>query len=301
MGFGLIKTAAGALVAVGLVLLAGPVTATPPETLQGLAIHRNIPYVPNGHERQTLDLYVPEKGEGPFPLIVWIHGGAWTSGSKDECLPLPWAMKGYVVASINYRLSQDAKFPAQIDDCKAAVRWLRANAVQYKIDRDRLIAWGDSAGGHLASLLGTTGDEPEPGPPHESSRVQAVIDWYGRADLSRVCTDPSMAEHAVARMLGGSGPQMADIARQASPIAHVSPDDPPFLIMHGDRDGTVPVQQSEAFASALKHAHVPVTLVILNGVGHGGQEFLQPERVRIIDSFLREYLQRVPNMALYSP
>jgi acetyl esterase/lipase len=301
MGFSFLRAVAGALVGAWLLLAAGQVTAMPPEALQALTVYRNLAYVPNGHERQTLDLYLPEKGNGPFPLIVWIHGGAWTSGSKDECVPLPWALKGYVVASINYRLSQDATFPAQIEDCKAAVRWLRANAARYKIDRDRVIAWGDSAGGHLAALLGTTGDESEPAPPFESSRVQAVIDWYGRADLSRVCTDPSMAEHAVARMLGGSGPQMAEIARRASPIAHVSPDDPPFLIMHGDRDATVPLQQSEAFASALKHAHVPVTLLILSGVGHGGQEFLHPERVRIIDSFLREYLQPVPNAALYSP
>ena len=110
-----------------------------------------------------------------------------------------------------------------------------------------------------------------------------------------------MAEHAVARLLGGSGPAMTDIARKASPIAHVSPDDPPFLIMHGDRDATVPVQQSEAFAEALKQADVPVTLVILNGVGHGGEEFLQPDRVRIIDSFLREYLHPVPELRLRSP
>jgi acetyl esterase/lipase len=263
----------------------------------GLTAYRNLAYVQGGHERQTLDLYVPATGEGPFPLIVWIHGGAWTHGGKEHCVPEPWALKGYVVASINYRLSQDATFPAQLEDCKAAIRWLRANAGKYRIDRDRLIAWGDSAGGHLASLLGTTGGDPEPGPPHESSRVQAVIDWYGRADLSRVCTDPAMAGHAVARLLGGSGPTMSAIARGASPIAHVSADDPPFLIMHGDRDATVPVQQSEAFAAALKRAKVPVTLEIIAGAGHGGEEFLKPEQVRIIDSFLREYLNPVPDLS----
>jgi acetyl esterase/lipase len=268
----------------------------PPEpSLQpssGVLIYKDLAYVPGGHERQRLDLYVPADGEGPFPLIIWIHGGAWKSGSKEGCVPLPWALKGYVVASINYRLSQDAKFPAQIKDCKAAVRWLRAHAKDYKIDRDHVIAWGDSAGGHLAALLGTAGDasEWEPGPPAESSRVQAVIDWYGRADLSRVCTDPAMAEHAVAHLLGGSGEKVSEIARKASPITHVSRDDPPFLIMHGDVDTTVPVQQSEAFTEALKKAEVPVILVVLKGSGHGGEEFLKSDKVRIIDRFLRESL-----------
>jgi acetyl esterase/lipase len=288
---------AALLFGAAILLLGRPAPAVPNDVPSGIVAYRNLAYVPGGHERQKLDLYVPMAGEGPFPLIVWIHGGSWTYGSKEECVPVPWASKGYAVASINYRLSQDARFPAQIEDCKAAVRWLRARAQEYRIDRDRLIAWGDSAGGHLAALLGTTGDDAEPGPPHESSRVQAVIDWYGRADLSPVCTDPAMAEHAVARLLGGSGPQMADSALRASPIAHVSADDPPFLIMHGDRDATVPVQQSEIFAAALQRARVPVTLVILNGVGHGGKEFLKPDRVRIIDSFLREYLQPAPDLS----
>jgi len=264
-----------------------------------MTAYKDLAYVPGGHEHQKLDLYIPIDGDGPFPLIIWIHGGAWKYGSKDGCIPLPWEAKGYAVASVNYRLSQDARFPAQIKDCKTAVRWLRTHAGQYKIDRDRFIAWGDSAGGHLASLLGTAGDaaEWEPGPPAESSRVQAVIDWYGRADLRRVCTDPGMAEHPVAQLLGGSGERVAEIARKASPITYVSNDDPPFLIMHGDADQTVPVQQSVAFAEALKKMDVPVTLVILQGVDHGGREFLKPEKVKIIDSFLREYLRRPPKLA----
>lgn len=279
------------------VLLSGAFAQAQPsvETLPpGVATHKDLAYVPGGHERQKLDLYVPVEGRGPFPLIVWIHGGAWKYGSKEGCVPSPWALKGYVVASINYRLSQDAKFPAQIEDCKAAVRWLRAHAKEYKINRDRVIAWGDSAGGHLASLLGTTGDadEWEPGPPAESGRVQAVIDWYGRADLTRVCMDPAMAEHAVAHLIGGSGQGVYDIAWKASPIAHVSKDDPPFLIMHGDGDTTVPLQQSEALADALKQADVPVTLIVLPGVGHGGEAFLKPDKVRIIDVFLKKQLTR---------
>lgn len=258
----------------------------------GIQVYRDLAYVPDGHERHNLDLYVPETREGSLPLIVWIHGGGWKQGSKDHCLPLSWVEKGYAVASINYRLSQDAKFPAQIEDCKAAICWLRAHAEKFKIDRNRMAAWGDSAGGHLASLLGTAGDfaEWERGYPASSSRVQAVIDWYGRADLRAVSTDPALADSPSALLLGGSGDAVAELAQKASPILHVSEDDPPFLIMHGEKDKVVPLEQSEAFAETLKEAKVPATLVVLKGAGHGGQEFLQPEQVKVIDTFLSEHL-----------
>ena len=262
--------------------------------LPGVRVYKDLSYVPNGHERQMLDLYVPENPDGPLPLIVWIHGGGWRYGSKEGCPSLPWARKGYVVASIDYRLSQDACFPAQIKDCKAAIRWLRTHAAEYKIDPDRVAAWGVSAGGHLASLLGTAGDEAgwEQGHPVGSSRVQGVIDWFGRADLTRVCTDPALADSPSALLLGGSGPGVGELARKASPIMHVSENDPPFLIMHGDKDGLVPLDQSRAFAEALKAAGVKVNLVVLKGAGHGGGEFLQPEQVKVIDAFLNENLGR---------
>ncbi|RJR32370.1 MAG: alpha/beta hydrolase [Desulfobacteraceae bacterium] len=261
-------------------------------TRAGVRVYRDLEYVQNGHPRQKLDLYVPEKAEGPLPLIVWIHGGAWKHGSKSGCLPLPWAGKGYVVASIGYRLCQDALFPAQIEDCKAAVRWLRRHAEIYKIDPDRVVAWGGSAGGHLASLLGTSADsaEWEQGEPAGSSRVQAVIDWYGRADLTPVCTDPSWADSPTADLLGGSGRAVSDLARKASPILHVSKDDPPFLIMHGDKDELVPLNQSRKFATALKEAGVAANLVVLRGSGHGGDEFLSPSHVKTIDAFLKRSL-----------
>jgi acetyl esterase/lipase len=223
---------------------------------------------------------------------LWVHGGAWKGGSKEYCPPLPWVEKDYVVASINYRLCQDARFPAQIEDCKAAVRWLRHHAREYRIDPDRIIAWGDSAGGHLASLLGTTGDisDWEQGYPVGSSRVQVVVDWYGRADLACVATDPAYADSPIAMLLGGSGPEFADEAENASPIRHISKEDPAFLIMHGDKDQVVPVEQSLAFAAALKKGGVKVKLVILRGAGHGGGEFLAPEEAKTIDTFLHEHL-----------
>ena len=260
----------------------------------GVRVYRDLPYQPTAHERQKLDLYVPENSERPLPLIIWIHGGRWRYGTKEDCPVLPWTREGYVVASINYRLSQDARFPAQIEDCKAAIRWLRTNAAQYKIDPDRVAAWGGSAGGHLASLLGTTGDvtEWEQGHAAGSSRVQAVIDWFGRADLTQACTDPVLGDSPSALLIGGSGPGFAELARKASPITHVSADDPPFLIMHGDMDNVVPLSQSRAFAEALRAAGVKVKLVVLKGVGHGGVEFKQPEQAKAIDSFLNEVIGR---------
>lgn len=135
-------------------------TAQPrPQTPAGVKAHRDLEYVPNGHERNKLDLFVPEKADGPLPLIIWIHGGGWQNGSKDGCPPLRagYTERGYAVASINYRLSGHATFPAQIEDCKAAIRFLRANAEKYNIDPNRIGVWGASAGGHLVALLGTTG------------------------------------------------------------------------------------------------------------------------------------------------
>jgi acetyl esterase/lipase len=274
-----------------LLLLLNAISQAEGERLANAIIYKDVPYVENGHARQRLNIYLPDGlGEGPFPLIIWIHGGAWKYGSKENCPVLPWVQKGYVVASINYRLSQDAKFPAQIEDCKAAVCWLKQKALKYKIDSSRIVAWGDSAGGHLASLLGTADDMPEweNGQPASCSRVRVVIDWFGRADLTRVCTDPAMAASPVAILLGGGGEKMAKLARKASPIFHVTRGDPPFLIMHGDRDDTVPLQQSLAFAKTLQEAGVTVRLVVLKGAGHGGSDFFQSEQMKIIDNFLDE-------------
>ncbi len=130
---------------------------------QGVTAHRDLAYVTSGHDRQKLDLYVPDQPDGPLPLIIWVHGGGWAAGSKDGCPPLRggYTRRGYAVASIGYRLSGDAIFPAQIEDCKAAIRWLRAHAKEYNLDPDHFAAWGSSAGGHLVALLGTSGNRQD--------------------------------------------------------------------------------------------------------------------------------------------
>ena len=156
-----------------------------PRVPEGATPYRDLPYLTNGHPRQNLDLYVPTDGTN-LPLIINIHGGAWQAGSKEMGPPMDYLRRGYAVASINYRLSQHALFPAQLDDCKAAVRWLRANAAKYNLDPDHFAAWGYSAGGHLAALLGTTGDVKTFDAGENlgvSSRVQAVVDYFGPTDF----------------------------------------------------------------------------------------------------------------------
>jgi acetyl esterase/lipase len=154
---------------------------------KGVRFLQDLQYVEHGHERNRLDLYLPEKAESRLPLIVWIHGGGWQAGSKEACPTVYLAAKGYAVASINYRLSQHAAYPAQIEDCKAAIRWLRANAAKYHLDPDRVGVWGGSAGGHLVALLGTTAGmkelEGKGGNLDQSSRVQCVVDFFGPTDF----------------------------------------------------------------------------------------------------------------------
>ena len=255
-----------------------------PAVPRGVAAHRDLAYVDGGHERQKLDLFVPEKAEKPLPVIVWIHGGAWRAGDKNGCPPLRqgYAEEGYAIASLNYRLSQHALFPAQLEDCKAALRWLRAHAKQYHLDPRKFAVWGSSAGGHLVALLGVTGDarDFEAGENRDqSSAVQAVMDDYGPTDFVQMDAHrPPGARQAhsapdspESRLVGGliTDPRMRANVTRANPITYVSKGDAPFLINHGDADATVPHHQSELLFEALKTAGVPVRFNTVKGGGHG--------------------------------
>jgi acetyl esterase/lipase len=262
---------------------------------------RDVEYVPGGHERQKLDLYLPAEANQPdarLPVIVWVHGGAWTGGSKEGCPALRFVQKGYVVASINYRLSQHAPFPAQIHDCKSAIRWLRANAGKYAIDPDRIGAWGGSAGGHLVALLGTATNKESEGDVggnlEYSSRVQAVCDYFGPADMVGFFGDKSpsdypLADQAIRQLLGGSLEEKQELAKLASPVYHVSSDDCPFLILHGDRDNIVPIEQSQKLSKKLESAKVPVRLYVVEGSGHG---FGGPYIDAMVDAFFDHYVKQ---------
>lgn len=274
----------------------GPPRPQPPP--EGTIVHRDLAYVQGGHERQRLDLYLPMDGSS-LPLIINIHGGAFKMGSKEQGVPMDYLRQGYAVASINYRLSQHARFPAQIEDCKAAVRWLRAHAREYRLDPSRFAAWGASAGGHLAAMLGTTGDTREfdvgPNLDH-SSRIQAVVDYFGPTDFLQMDAHRlqggmvhDAADSPESELIGGAIQEHPEKARRANPITYVTAGDPPFLICHGDRDPLVPHHQSELLEAALKKAGVPVTFRSVKGAGHGG--FQDPEVAVLTGEFLAAHLK----------
>lgn len=260
---------------------------------EGVKVLRDLEYVTNGHERNRLDLYLPKEGKG-VPLVVWVHGGGWQAGSKENCPAIPLTEKGYAVASINYRLSSHAIFPAQIIDCKAALRWLRARAAEYGYNADRIAVWGSSAGGHLVALLGTSGDVKEFDQGENlkfSSRVQAVVDWFGPTDFTQMSKFSSSLKHDAAdspesKLIGGAIQENKDKVARANPITYVTSDDAAFLIMHGDKDPLVPLNQSELLVTALKKVGVPVTLKVIEGAGHGGAGFNSLESNQMIQKFL---------------
>jgi len=268
-----------------------------PRLPDGVKAHRDMAYVENGHERQKLDLYLPQDG-APLPVLIWIHGGGWQAGSKDGCPPLRagYLEQGYAVASIGYRLSGDATFPAQIEDCKAAIRWLRAHADEYGLDPIRFGVWGSSAGGHLVALLGTSGDVEEfDVGPHldQPSRVQAVCDYYGPTDFKVFVTTPRYERHGKSdspenRLIGGNVLDNPDKVARVNPITYVDENDPPYLIVHGDADGTVPLNQSQLLFEALKEAGVPVHFHTIHGAGHGGPAFTEP----VIADMVREFFEK---------
>ena len=255
----------------------------------------DLAYVEHGHERNRLDLYLPEKAEGRLPLIVWIHGGGWQAGSKEGCPAVFLVAKGYAVASINYRLSQHAVFPAQIEDCKAAIRWLKANAAKYHIDPEHVGVWGGSAGGHLVALLGTTAGakdlEGNGGNAGQSSRVQCVVDFFGPTDF--VHWDPDFNKPVytmITNLLGGKANENRVKARAASPLFYVDKNSAPLLIVHGDKDPLVPLNQSEALVEAMKKAGVEARLVVIKGGGHGAPGFDTPENRKLIEEFFAKHL-----------
>ncbi len=237
---------------------------------------RDLPYAGTDNPRQKLDLYLPKNpsGQKPLPLVAFIHGGGWRMGDKGNAYRVlgPLVESGkYVCASIGYRLTDEATWPAQIHDCKAAIRWLRGNAEKYNIDPDRIGVIGPSAGGHLVAMLGTSGDVAElEGTLGDfakmSSRVQCVVDEYGPTDLMVI---RSGAEGPVAKLLGGPIDEKKEAARSASPVSFVSRDDPPFLIIHGTKDPLVRFHQSELLQEALQKAGVEASLIPVTDGGHG--------------------------------
>lgn len=234
----------------------------------------NVVYGHAGGEDLQLDLYVPKDAAGPFPAVVVLHGGGWAAGSHEVVRPIAAALaaQGYVTASVGYRLAPRHKFPAQIQDAKCAVRWLRANAERCHVESERIGAMGFSAGAHLALLLGLTeaadGLEGAGGNLEQSSRVQAVINVSGPTDLVHP-EWPNATQLILADFLGGYREQLPGTYRAASPVSYIHRGAPPVLTIHGTADTVVPYEQAERLHTALRKARVPSRLTPLHGKGHG--------------------------------
>lgn len=281
-----------------------------PRVPESIDHHADISYAGTDNARQTLDLLLPKEradNDKPLPVVVFIHGGGWRGGHKNTGIgrltPLV-ATGAYAGVTVGYRLTNEAQWPEQIFDCKAAIRWVRANAKKHNLDPDRIAVWGTSAGGHLVAMLGTSGDvkhlEGKLGPHTDiSSRVTCVIDWFGPADFTTMgkakSVDHNTAASPIALLLGGPVPDKPAEAKDASPQTFVSKDDPPFLILHGDKDALVPVDQSIQFDKALDAAGVNSTLLVVKGAGHGfGGEAIS----RAVESFLARNLRGIDNQPL---
>ena len=267
-----------------------------PRAPQGVKVLRDLPYADTDNPRQRLDLVLPEKriGNEPLPLVVWIHGGGWRNGDKrsgiNRVTPLVTTGR-YVGATIGYRLSGEAQWPLQIHDCKAAIRWLRAHAKEYGIDPKRIAVWGSSAGGHLVSMLGVSGEfevmEGKLGKHlDQSSRVQAVVNYYGPSALLLMNSKPSRIDHDAkespeSQLIGAPIQTVKEKTRQASPLTHVTRDDAPHLHVHGTDDPLVPFHQSQIYHAALKKAGVESTLITVKDGGHNAPRAVGENQVRL--------------------
>lgn len=274
----------------------------------------DIPYA-NLSPAEKLDVYLPESGDGLFPVIVSIHGGAFMGCDKsdEQLLPMLRGLdRGYAVVAVNYRLSGEAKFPALVHDVKAAVRWIRANAERYGFDPDRIAPWGGSAGGYLATMLGTSAgvralEDLTMGNPDRASDVQAVVAWFGPTDFLKMDEwltesglpplpgmEHSNADSPESLLLGQKITEIPDLVRAANPETYITSAAPPFFLQHGTMDALVPVQSSIQLATKLAQAigADKVQLELLEGAGHADPRFDAPDNVEKVLRFLDKHLER---------
>ena len=270
-----------------------------PGQLRGeIQLETDIVFGKGGAAELKLDLAMPKDREGPFPAIVCIHSGGWIGGDRKQMRQTIEALagRGYVAISPDYRLAPRDRFPAQIEDCKAAVRWLRANATRYHVDTRRIGAVGFSSGAHLACLLGVTtkedGLEGSGGNADQSSAVSAVVSFFGPTDLTQDVWSKEVRDRHLTPLLGGSAAEKADLYRKASPMTYAGKQAPPFLFLHGTEDRMVPFTQSQALAEKLRKAGVEARVIAVDGAGHGwrGQKLL--DTIANMLDFLDETLKK---------
>jgi acetyl esterase/lipase len=260
---------------------------------------------------QKLDVYLPNEGE-KFPVIISIHGGAFMAGDKadGQLNPMLHGLKrGYAIVSINYRLSGEALFPKNINDVKAAIRWVKANAKQYGFDEDKIALWGGSAGGNLSALAGTSAgvsglEDLSEGNASYSSKVQAVVDWFGPIDFLLMDAqlretgngkpNHSEKDSPESKVLGAKITEIRQVVKQANPETYISADDPSFFIQHGTKDPLVPTQQSINFAKKLRATlgEEKIKIHLLENAGHGGVQFDADENVNKVFEFLDRILKK---------
>lgn len=247
-----------------------------------------------------LDLYLPKDVDNP-PLLVWVHGGRWLRRTKEDVFTLALVDEGFAMASIDFRLAGETVFPAQVHDIKAAIRFLRAKAATYGYDATRIGIHGRSSGGHLTALVGVTnGHEELEG--HvgeyldESSDVQAVVSYFGASNLTSILDQSTMFGHplraaAMAVLFGGPVEQKMELAELASAVFHVDASDPPLLLLHGDQDPQMPINQAHELHGAYQRHGLPVHLEVIHGAAHGTEEFFDRTRTTLVADFLREHLR----------
>jgi acetyl esterase/lipase len=289
-------------------LLALPVSLSaqtnlpPTNTSSGIQTQNDIVFGKGGDSDLHADIAWPINATKPMPAVIYIHGGGWIAGSYKGSPLMGIAHAGYFGASIEYRLDNVAKWPAQIEDCKLAVRWLRANAAKYNVDPNRIGVWGESAGGHLVTCLGTMAGvkeyEGDGGYPGVSSAVQAVVDFFGPTDFTRPDIYTPMGITYTEGLFGVPYAQNPELWKSGSPLFYVKPGDPPMLLVHGGSDGLVPVAQSIVFADALTKAGVPNQLIIVKNGDHGFKPLpgttISPgksEILKAVNAFFDKYLK----------
>ena len=255
----------------------------------GVKVIRDLEYAKVDSQSLRLDLYIPENSDTKPPLLVWIHGGGWTKGSKSQFNPIfvRLTAEGYAAASIDYRLDGIVSHPKQIHDCKGAIRWLRANADKYGYDATRIGVGGGSAGGHLVLLLGLSSgieelDGDVGGNLDHSSQVHAVVDLYGPSALGLFAEESERFRHN----------KTPELLKSASPVNYLTKDDPPVLIFHGDKDQVVPLSQSEHVHKLYEEAGLESSLHVIEGAGHGGPQFSDSPRYELVKKFLDRHVKQ---------
>lgn len=277
--------------------LALPASAQQPEAAT-YSKTADIPYAVVDGRTLGLDLYMPETTERP-PLLVWIHGGRWLHGTKETINTLPLVEEGFAIASVDFRQSGDAPFPAQIHDIKAAIRFLRANSATYGYDPERIGIHGRSSGGHLTALVGVTNGvevlEGDVGSHLDvSSDVQVAVSYFGASNLTTIMAQStrfgaSVRGPALERLLGGPLGSISGIAKLASPVSHVDASDPPLLLLHGDQDPQMPINQAHELHGVYEAHGLPVQFEVVHGAKHGTPEFFDAKRTAVVAAFLKEH------------